>query len=189
MATEKQKKRKDLTHVELLALLDYNELTGDFTRLVTVAPNAKAGDVAGTVDYYGYIIITINYKRHRANRLAWFYKTKSWPESIVEHEDRNRANNIWTNLRLATQSENLANIGKHKDNTSGYKGVTRDKQREKWYAQIMYDGKTKFLGRFDNIIEAARAYDRGAKKYHSEEYAYVNFPDEWDGLTYMGHKR
>ena len=43
------------------------------------------------------------------------------------------------------------------DNTSGIKGVSFDKDRGKWVAQITFKGKWKFLGRYDTIQEAAEA--------------------------------
>ena len=45
-------------------------------------------------------------------------------------------------------------------NTSGFCGVCWDKAREKWYSQIKIGKKVHHLGRFNNIIRAAIAYDK-----------------------------
>ena len=47
-------------------------------------------------------------------------------------------------------------------------------RRKKWFACISFDGKQRKVGHFDDEIEAAKAYDRAAKKYH-EEFAALNF--------------
>jgi hypothetical protein len=41
-------------------------------------------------------------------------------------------------------------------------------------AKIRYQGKRIWLGSFKDEIEAAKAYDEAAKKYHGE-YARLNF--------------
>jgi hypothetical protein len=46
----------------------------------------------------------------------------------------------------------------------------------RWRARIRVNGKRISLGLFKDEIEAAKAYDRAARKYHGE-FASLNFPD------------
>jgi hypothetical protein len=46
----------------------------------------------------------------------------------------------------------------------------------KWAAAIRCNNRTYHLGYFDNEIDAARAYDRGAKKYQ-RRFAALDFPN------------
>ncbi|OAM77716.1 GIY-YIG nuclease family protein [Devosia elaeis] len=62
-----------------------------------------------------------------------------------------------------------------KANSSGYKGVSFDKQSGKWLAQIQVEKKTKHLGRHLTREAAAEAYDRAARMYFGDN-AYQNFP-------------
>lgn len=45
------------------------------------------------------------------------------------------------------------------NNTSGYRGVCFDKFRSKWVSTISINNKTKRIGYFATVIEAAKAYD------------------------------
>lgn len=47
---------------------------------------------------------------------------------------------------------------------SGYKGVTFDKSRNKWMAQLVFKGVTYLRKRFNTLEEAAEAYDTAAKQ-------------------------
>lgn len=95
---------------------------------------------------------------------------------VVDHIDGNGLNNQRSNLRIATNLENSWNQRKRSDSTSGFKGVYWDKQNASWRAMIKVHGKRKHIGRFVDVQEAAKAYDRNAKEYFGE-FAALNFPE------------
>lgn len=95
----------------------------------------------------------------------------------IDHKNINGLNNQRQNLRIATKSQNGANRGPTKNNTSGFKGVCWDESRQKWCAQIRYQGTTSNLGRFNCKIKAAKAYDCAAWSLW-KDYVKLNFPEE-----------
>ena len=91
------------------------------------------------------------------------------PEGMeIDHSDNNGLNNQKSNLRVATHWQNLANRALQKNNTSGYRGVSWSKQAKKWWAQIYVDSKTMHLGLFDDVKDAARAYNEAAIERYGE---------------------
>ena len=94
--------------------------------------------------------------------------TGEWPSRQVDHKDTDRSNNRWANLRLATGSQNKANMGKRADNKSGYKGVSWYSQTSRWVAQIRFEGKSKTLGYFLDPVKAHAAYCEAAARLFGE---------------------
>ncbi len=92
----------------------------------------------------------------------------------VDHKDNNGLNNTRENLRVCTNSQNQANSEKDSKNSSGYKGVYRDKN--KWRAELKKNGKKVLDKTFSDITDAARAYDKAAAE-HFGEFAKLNFPN------------
>lgn len=82
-------------------------------------------------------------------------------ENVVDHIDNNPLNNNINNLRVVTQREN----NKERTAKSGLPiGVSFDKSRNKFKAQIQINGKNKFLGRFKTIQEASKCYQYKLKE-------------------------
>lgn len=146
---------KGLTQARLKELLHYDPKTGIFVNLVQ-RKKALEGAVAGC-DSGRYITIQIDGKGYSAHRLAWLYVYGYFPERLLDHINRDRADNRISNLREVSEQCNVRNTGNYKNNTSGVKGVYLEKARGKWRANIKVDGKTKSLGSYENFDNAVCA--------------------------------
>jgi hypothetical protein len=157
---------KILTQNRLKELLEYNPETGLFVRKKTTAPNAQAGNVAGCLNkHIGYRSISIDGKEYYCHRLAFLYMTGNFPEKQVDHINRIKDDNRWTNLRKVTSGENLQNTSLRKSNKSGAKGVFWYAQRNKWIAYIRFNNKRYSLGYYINFEDAVTARKQAEDKY------------------------
>jgi hypothetical protein len=94
---------------------------------------------------------------------------------VIDHKDRNGLNNSRsTNLRFATPSQNCAN-GKKRASATGYRGVFRSNASQ-FKAGIKSNGAQIYLGHFNDVEAAARAYDAAAIKLHGA-FATLNFSE------------
>jgi len=80
----------------------------------------------------------------------------------IDHKDNNGLNNQKENLRKATVQQNAMNTKSYKNSTSKYKGVSWKKDKGKWRAVIMFNGKQVFIGYFTSDSMAAIAYNEKA---------------------------
>jgi len=118
--------------------------------------------------------------RFQNGKVIWMHREiMQTPEGmVVDHIDGNGLNDLRFNLRNCTHQQNVHNLSKAAHGSSIYKGVWKDKHKEKWYAKICHKGVRYWLGTFYDEIEAARAYDHKAVELFGI-YARPNFPEEW----------
>lgn len=95
-------------------------------------------------------------------------------EERVDHIDGNGLNNQRYNLRFCTNAQNQCNRCLQSNNHSGWRGVSWDSRRRKWQVHITYARKHQSLGYFNDLIEAALAYDIAARSLHGR-FARTNF--------------
>lgn len=157
------------SQTELRGLLDYDPATGIFTwrpREGMVergrwAWNKRfAGKPAGTRHEKGWIIriYGANYYLHR---LAWVYVHGDIPKGMqIDHINCDHFDNRVANLRLATHSDNLANLPARKRALP--KGVKRN--GSKFAASISIQNKSVHIGTFKTPELAHAAYLDAARK-------------------------
>lgn len=154
-------------------------------------PIAVDGDIAYVTLTKGYVAIIDsedvavvdlgNWTAMETDGLVYAYRRESGktilihriilnpPKNMhVDHRDGNPLNNRKTNLRLCLPRQNSRNSKTPSNNTSGYKGVSWCKVRQKWSSRIRTDGTRKSLGYFDSPESAYAAYCRAAEKFHKE---------------------
>ncbi len=158
-----------LTLGQLRLKLNYCKNTGVFTWAKGASRKMPEGSVAGRLDKDGYVLIGLNYREYRAHRLAWFYFYEKWPDTELDHKNRNRRDNSIDNLREATHSQNLANSTRGASVESP-RGVYWDAVHSKWVAKCGWQGKTYFLGRYRLLEDAEAARENFAKQHHGEFY-------------------
>ena len=141
---------------------------------------SNKGRVKTYDDYYpkitldrsrGYYRVKLNGKPYYLHRLlAEAFIPNPDNKPFVDHIDGDPLNNCLSNLRWCTHAENMRNRKKHRNNTSGHKGVSFHKVSGKWRAQIKVDGEKNHLGLYDSPEEAAAAYEEAAKEAFGEYY-------------------
>lgn len=82
----------------------------------------------------------------------------------VDHINGDRLDNRRSNLRVASQDQNMRN--KRQYNTLGYTGVSKHKKR--FQAKIHFDCATFYIGSFPTVEEAAWMRDQWAIELHGE---------------------
>lgn len=98
----------------------------------------------------------------------------------IDHINGNRLDNRRSNLRVCTNKQNSHNRGKHKDNTSGYKGVSAVDGR--WRAAVCLNGTTVSC-RHPSKHAAAIYYNVLARVLHGD-YFYANTVSDLHALYY-----
>lgn len=174
-----KRSRRNFTKDELLERLDYCPETGVFRwkmRVRSFGGGKMPGDAAGSKKD-GYCQIKLFGRFYRAHHLAWLAITGEWPATNldIDHKNRDRSDNSWSNLRLATRGQNNFNRDVRKIAKSGHRGVIREpgsksKPDGRWSARIKLDGEVRHIGTYSTLEEAIAAR-KEAEAAHYKEFA------------------
>lgn len=135
-------------------------------------------DVVSSLPHLNWCLGASGYAQAKVEgrTLALHSLVVSAPEGYeIDHRNRDKLDNRRANLRVCTRAENNANRRPKRGASSAYKGVSWDKRRLRWVAQIMVNRRNRFLGSFFDELDAARRYDEAARELFGY-YAYLNFP-------------
>ena len=156
-----------ITVERLKELVCYDSDTGILTARIRRGKTI-AGSQIGYVVGYGRMKVCLDRKEYMVHRLAWLYVYGIWPSKDIDHRNGNPADNRISNLREATDSQNLGNMKKPITNKSGYKGVSWHGIGKKWQVHIKIEGVNKYLGLYVDLEEAHRVYAAAAIEFRGE---------------------
>lgn len=117
------------------------------------------------IDHTNYHFLGTNIN-HKHTIMSWLIVGK-----FYDHIDRNPFNNKKDNLRKSNSSENARNRTVPSNNTSGIIGVHWSKYYNAWVAQIGFEGRRIWLGKFTEKEEAIRTRLKAELKYFGNEFA------------------
>jgi hypothetical protein len=162
-------KENKVTELEKIKeVLNYRPNTGTFTWKVQTGRRVKIGDIAGSLSGNGYRLIRVLGSRYYVHRLVWLFETGGWPLKDVDHINMDPLDNVFSNLRLCDRVQNIANSGLRSTNTTGFKGVT--KSRNKFLARITVDYISVHLGSYSTATEAGEVYQCAAREWYGKFY-------------------
>lgn len=136
-------------------------------------PYKNIGDEVRTLAK-GYVGVRFSGKWCWIHHIVWFLEYGYWPK-YLDHINQKREDNRIENLREATHTQNMMNVGKRKTNKTGYKGVFRHYKNDSWIAQICINKINTHRGCFKTPENAARTYDMAALQEFGD-FAFRNFP-------------
>ena len=117
----------------------------------------------------GYFIVNLyknkkmkSHQIHQLVAIAFLNHVPCKMELVINHINFDKKDNKVSNLEIVTNRENSNR--KHLKSTSKYTGVSFEKDRNKWVAQIKINGNRVLLGRFSNEIDASNAYQSKLKE-------------------------
>ena len=158
---------------ELWELFSYNPLTGNLHWLKKGFKKKFDGVAGGLNKATGYAVVEFSFNGNRyrtgLSRLGWAWVTGKDPGTMeVDHADRNRLNNRFSNLRLATPSQQIVNKRPRPRVHDLPRGVEPLRGSKTFCARIAFNGKKFYLGAFKTPEEAHQAYCKAAAELHGD---------------------
>ncbi len=156
----------------LNTLLSYDPDSGILTWKKTRNPNCRMGTSAGCRTKKGYLRICVGGVDYMAHRVIWRMMTGEDPSHLqIDHIDQDPSNNRWSNLRLASQSQNLHNTGRtSRSKRPTPKGVSWSPSGLNWIVSVKIVGSRSYLGAFEDL-DAAESVARLARSILHGDFA------------------
>lgn len=144
-------------------------------RVIVDDIDSDLAEISWSLHSYGYAVRTVKYN-DGSGASVYLHRTvlerklgrNLNPGEKVDHSNRNKRDNRRSNLRLATQSQNIFNGKLRTNNSSGHTGVSWFKRTSSWKVRIVVNYADIHLGYFKNLEDAVDCYRQAAKKYFGQ---------------------
>lgn len=147
-----------MTKAFLREHFDYNP-AGFLIRKKKAAQNHRLGAIPGTKHHAGYVLIKIKNRMEMYHRVVWLWHNEKMPK-IIDHINRNKADNRIENLRAATVRQNASNRSLNSRNKHGFLGVFKPKDSPHTFAfTVQYNGNRVSGRGYKTAKDAARVRD------------------------------
>lgn len=141
---------------------------------VDLGQRAKTGSEAGCLHKStGYYVVRLQGALYQSHRIVALLHNLEVNNFVIDHVDRNRANNKISNLRVVTRKENSQNLSIRSDNSSGVQGVSYDKRDNQWTATWYEEGEQrrkhfpiKNFQSSEDAFQAAVEYRQRMQDFH-----------------------
>jgi len=111
----------------------------------------------------GYCNVGFKGRTIKYHNIKWILMFGTIPKGhTIDHIDRNKINNKFENLRLATDTQQAIN----RECQENKKGYYFNKARNKWMTQISINSKRIYLGLFTTELEARQAFLKARELAH-----------------------
>lgn len=120
---------------------------------------------------YSYRVISLFGKIYMEHQVAWLLMNGRFPDSPIDHLNRDATDNRWRNISKSSPQENARNLSMMRSNSSGVTGVGWHKGTGKWVAQCRVNGRLHHIGSFEEIKDAEVAVKEFRSRHgFSEEH-------------------
>ncbi len=152
-----------LTQERVRELFEHDGVTGRLVRRVIEKQGQKK--VTGGVNPQGYYVRWVDDVCYLEHTLVYLYHHGVIPDE-VDHSNGVKTDNRIGNLRPCSRTLNNANQGIRRDNTSGFRGVSR--KGNQWLAQGTSHGVHYYLGLHATPEAASSAYEAWAVEHFGD---------------------
>lgn len=155
-----RKKAKDYLFEELREMVRYIPESGEFF-------HRKTGEKIQCGGHnFGYATVRLFGVQFLAHRLAWLLMKGEWPKEQVDHINRVRKDNRWSNLRAASIAQNNANSIKSRPRSLPV-GVRLNRNKTNPYMAVVSVGnRSQYIGSFATPERAHLAYIETKQRVH-----------------------